>query len=358
VDLTCAVRLPEQDDRRLSFVLRHSSVEEEGGMEYTKLGNTGVDVSRICLGCMGFGDATRWLHTWVLNEEGSRPVIKHAIELGINFFDTANVYSIGASEEILGRALKDFARRDEVVIATKVHGTMREGPNGAGLSRKAILSEIDNSLRRLGTDYVDLYQIHRWDYQTPVEETMEALHDVVKAGKARYIGASAMFAWQFQKALYVAEKRGWTRFVSMQNHLNLIYREEEREMLPLCREEKIGVIPYSPLASGRLTRDWSSESTLRSETDQIARRKYDATADTDRRVVERVAEIAEKRAVPRVHIALAWLLQKQPVVAPIIGATKIAHLDDAVGALSVRLSQEEVAHLEEPYEPHPIVGHQ
>ncbi len=228
-------------------------------MDYTKLGNTGMDVSRICLGCMGFGDAERWVHKWVLNEENSRPIIKKALELGINFFDTANVYSIGKSEEILGRALKDFANRDEVVIATKVHGKMREGPNGAGLSRKAILSEIDKSLKRLGTDYVDLYQIHRWDYQTPIEETMEALHDVVRAGKARYIGASAMLAWQFQKALHVAEKHGWTRFVSMQDHLNLIYREEEREMLPLCRAEKIGVIPYSPLASGRLTRDWSSE---------------------------------------------------------------------------------------------------
>ncbi len=237
-------------------------------MEYVRLGSTGMKVSRICLGCMGFGDAERWVHKWVLDEEASRPVIKHALELGINFFDTANVYSIGRSEEILGRALKDFAVRDEVVIATKVHGKMREGPNGSGLSRKAILGEIDNSLRRLGVDYVDLYQIHRWDYETPIEETMEALHDVVKAGKARYIGASAMWAWQFQKALHVAEQHGWTRFVSMQDHLNLIYREEEREMLPLCRAEQIGVIPYSPLAAGRLTRDWSADSSLRAETDQ------------------------------------------------------------------------------------------
>jgi 1-deoxyxylulose-5-phosphate synthase len=327
-------------------------------MDYTKLGNTGMDVSRICLGCMGFGDAERWIHKWVLNEENSRPIIKHALELGVNFFDTANVYSLGASEEILGRALKDFANRDEVVIATKVHGKMREGPNGGGLSRKAILSEIDHSLTRLGTDYVDLYIIHRWDYQTPIEETMEALHDVVKAGKARYIGASAMWAWQFQKALHIAEKHGWTPFVSMQNHLNLIYREEEREMLPLCRAQGIGVTPYSPLASGRLTRDPRSEGTLRSETDQIQKSKYDATADTDRLVVERVAEIAGKHGVPRVHIALAWLLQKQPVTAPIIGATKISHLEDAVGALSVKLTQEEVAYLEEPYVPHPIVGHQ
>jgi len=327
-------------------------------MEYTKLGDTGLDVSRLCLGCMGFGDAEHWFHKWVLDEENSRPIIKKALELGINFFDTANVYSLGVSEEILGRALKDVANRDEVVIATKVHGKMREGPNGGGLSRKAILSEIDHSLTRLGTEYVDLYQIHRWDYDTPVEETMEALHDVVRAGKARYIGASAMFAWQFQRALHVAETHGWTRFVSMQDHLNLIYREEEREMLPLCRAEGIGVIPYSPLASGRLTRDWAAESTVRSETDQIAKSKYDATAETDRQVVERVVQIADKHGVPRVHIALAWLLQKAPVVAPIIGATKISHLEGAVGALSVTLSQDEVAYLEEPYVPHSIVGHQ
>jgi aryl-alcohol dehydrogenase-like predicted oxidoreductase len=327
-------------------------------VRYAKLGGTGMDVSRICLGCMGFGDAERWIHKWVLDEESSRPIIQKALELGINFFDTANVYSIGRSEEILGRALREFADRDEVVIATKLHGQMREGPNGQGLSRKAILSEIDHSLKRLGTDYVDLYQIHRWDYQTPIEETMEALHDVVKAGKVRYIGASAMFAWQFQRALHVAEKHGWTRFVSMQDHLNLIYREEEREMLPLCREEKIGVIPYSPLASGRLTRDWSSETTLRSETDRIAKTKYDATADTDRQVIERVAELADKHEVPRVHIALAWLLQKKPVTAPIVGATKITHLEAAVAALSVTLAEDEVTYLEEPYTPHPIVGHQ
>ena len=325
-------------------------------MEYTKLGNTGMDVSRICLGCMGFGDAERWTHKWVLNEEDSRPVIKKALDMGINFFDTANIYSIGASEEIVGKALKDFANRDEIVVATKVWGKLREGPNGGGLSRKAILSEIDHSLQRLQTDYVDLYQIHRWDFQTPIEETMEALNDVVRSGKARYIGASAMYAWQFQKALHVAEMHGWTRFVSMQNHLNLIYREEEREMLPLCREEKIGVIPYSPLASGRLTRDWSSESTLRSETDQVQKSKYDASADTDKLIVERVAEIAHKHGVPRTHIALAWLLQKKPVTAPIIGATKISHLEEAVGAFLVSLSQEDVAYLEEPYVPHRVVG--
>jgi aryl-alcohol dehydrogenase-like predicted oxidoreductase len=327
-------------------------------MEYARLGATGLQVSRLCLGCMGFGDAQRWTHKWVLNEADSRPVIKKAIELGINFFDTANIYSLGASEEILGRALKDFSKRDDVILATKVHGKMREGPNGGGLSRKAIFGEIDNSLKRLETDYVDLYQIHRWDYQTPIEETMEALHDVVKAGKARYLGASAMWAWQFQKALQVAEQHGWTRFVSMQDHLNLIYREEEREMLPLCRDQGIGVIPYSPLASGRLTRDFAAETTLRSETDQIAKSKYDATAATDQHVVQRVAEIAEKRGVPRVHVALAWLLQKPPVTAPIIGATKITHLEDAVGALSVKLSPAEITYLEEPYVPHRIVGHQ
>jgi aryl-alcohol dehydrogenase-like predicted oxidoreductase len=326
-------------------------------MEYAQLGNTGMKVSRICLGCMGFGDA-QWVHKWVLDEENSRPIIQKALEMGINFFDTANVYSIGKSEEILGRALKDFAKRDEVVIATKVNGKMRDDPNGMGLSRKAILSEIDNSLRRLGTDYVDLYIIHRWDYQTPIEETMETLNDIVRAGKARYIGASAMFAWQFQSALYVAEKHGWTRFVSMQNHYNLIYREEEREMLPLCRAEKIGSTPYSPLASGRLTRDWSSEKTMRSETDQIAKNKYDSTAEADRLVVERVAELAAKLWVSRTQIALAWLLQKEPVTAPIIGATKISHLEEASGALSVKLTQEEITYLEEPYVPHRIVGHQ
>jgi aryl-alcohol dehydrogenase-like predicted oxidoreductase len=258
-------------------------------MQYVRLGNTGLKVSRICLGCMSFGDPSRWIHQWVLDEERSREVIKKALDPGINFFDTANVYSLETSEEILGRALKDLARRDEIVIATKVYFRMREDPNGAGLSRKAILSEIDHSLRRLGTDYIDLYQIHRWDYQTPIEETMEALNDLVRAGKVRDIGASSMYAWQFQKALHVAEQHGWTRFVSMQNHLNLIYREEEREMLPLCREEKIGVLPYSPLASGRLARSEAAARTLRAETDQIARRKYDATATADQEIINRVA---------------------------------------------------------------------
>jgi aryl-alcohol dehydrogenase-like predicted oxidoreductase len=325
-------------------------------MEYVKLGNTGLDVSPICLGCMSFGTAEGWVHNeWALDEEGSRSIIKKALDLGINFFDTANAYAYGKSEEILGRALKDYANRDEVVIATKVFVKMREGPNGSGLSRKHILSEIDNSLRRLNADYVDLYIIHRWDYNTPIEETMEAMHDVVKSGRARYIGASAMYAWQFQKALYVAEKKGWTRFVSMQNHLNLLYREEEREMLPLCIEEKIAVTPYSPLASGRLARDWT-ETTTRLETDPIAKRKYDATAEADKIVVERLAEVAEKRGVPRAHIALAWLRQKEPVVAPVTGATKIAHLESAVESLSVQLTPEEAAYLEEPYVPHSIVG--
>ncbi|AMQ21393.1 aldo/keto reductase [Geobacillus sp. JS12] len=325
-------------------------------MKYVKLGNTGLDVSRLCLGGMSFGVPGRWIHPWVLDEEKSRPIIKRALELGINFFDTANVYSDGTSEEILGRVLKDYADRDEIVIATKVYFTAHEGPNRKGLSRKVIMSEIDKSLKRLGTDYVDLYQIHRWDYDTPIEETMEALHDVVKAGKARYIGASSMYAWQFLKANYTAEKHGWTKFVSMQNHYNLIYREEEREMLPLCQEENIAVIPYSPLASGRLARG-ASETTHRSETDQIQRSKYDTTAEADRVIIERVSELAKKHGVKRAQIALAWLLQKEPVTAPIVGATKLSHLEDAVGALSISLTAEEIAYLEEPYVPHPIVGH-
>ena len=322
-------------------------------MEYIKFGNTGMDVSRLCLGGMSFGDSEKWIHQWVLNEDKSRPIIKKALELGINFFDTANVYSGGTSEEILGRALKDYANRDEIVIATKVHGQMHKGPNGSGLSRKAIMSEIDKSLKRLGTDYVDLYIIHRWDYNTPIEETMEALHDIIKAGKARYIGASSMAAYQFQKALYVAEKNGWTKFVSMQNHYNLLYREEEREMMPLCIEEKIAMTPYSPLAAGRLTRDLA-EKTYRSETDEIAKFKYDTTADTDRQVIEIVAELAKKRGVPRAQIALAWLLHKEPITAPIIGATKISHLEDGVGALDVKLTPEEISLLEEPYVPHAV----
>lgn len=325
-------------------------------MEYVKLGNTGLDVSPICLGCMSFGTAEGWVHNeWALDEEGSRTIIKKALDLGINFFDTANAYAYGNSEEILGRALKDYANRDEVVIATKVFIPMNRRPNGGGLSRKHIMSQVDQSLRRMGTDYIDLYIIHRWDYNTPIEETMAALHDIVTAGKVRYIGASAMYAIQFQKALHVAEKNGWTRFVSMQNHYNLIYREEEREMMPLCVDEKIAVTPYSPLASGRLARNWS-ETTQRLETDPIAKQKYDATADADKMVVARVAEVAGNHGVPMAHIALAWLRHKNPVVAPVIGATKISHLADAVESLAVQLSPEEVAHLEEPYVPHAVVG--
>lgn len=325
-------------------------------MEYVKLGNTGLDVSQICLGCMSFGDAENWLHDWVLNEEESRPIIKKALDLGINFFDTANVYSLGRSEEILGKALNDYAEREEIAIATKVYGEMRDEPNGSGLSRKAIMTEIDKSLERLGTDYIDLYIIHRWDYGTPIEETMEALHDLKKAGKVRYIGASAMYTWQFQKAQYVAEKNGWTKFVSMQNHLNLLNREEEREMVPFCREENIALTPYSPLASGRLARPWS-KSTERSESDKIAKRKYGSTEEADRKVVERVAELADKKGVPMVQISLAWLMQKEPVTIPIIGSTKLSHLESAVPAVSVELSQEEIDFLEEPYIPHEVVGH-
>lgn len=325
-------------------------------MEYVKLGNTGLDVSQICLGCMSFGDAENWLHDWVLNEEESRPIIKKALDLGINFFDTANVYSLGRSEEILGKALNDYAEREEIAIATKVYGEMRDEPNGSGLSRKAIMTEIDKSLERLGTDYIDLYIIHRWDYGTPIEETMEALHDLKKAGKVRYIGASAMYTWQFQKAQYVAEKNSWTKFVSMQNHLNLLNREEEREMVPFCREENIALTPYSPLASGRLARPWS-KSTERSESDKIAKRKYGSTEEADRKVVERVAELADKKGVPMVQISLAWLMQKEPVTIPIIGSTKLSHLESAVPAVSVELSQEEIDFLEEPYIPHEVVGH-
>ena len=322
-------------------------------MDYVKLGSTGLDVSRICLGCMSFGKPDRGNHPWSLDEDASRPIIRQALEAGINFFDTANVYSDGTSEEIVGRALNEYGHRDEIVLATKVHGRMHEGPNGQGLSRKAILAEIDHSLRRLGTDYVDLYQIHRFDRSTPVEETLEALHDVVKAGKARYIGASSMYAWQFSKMLHAADANGWTRFVTMQDHLNLLYREEEREMLPLCRDEGIGVIPWSPLARGRLTRPWN-EATERSETDEFGKHLY---KETDRAIVERVSEIAERLGVNRAQVALAWILAKRVVSAPIIGVTKPAQLEDALGALSVSLSPEDVRQLEEPYEPHPIAGH-
>lgn len=323
-------------------------------MEYVKLGNTGMDISRICLGCMSFGIGERGVFPWALNEERSRPMIKKALELGINFFDTTNFYSNGTSEEITGRALKDFANRDEIVLATKVFFPMRQGPNGGGLSRKEILNEIDKSLKRLGTDYVDLYYIHRLDHNTPLEETMEALHDVVKSGKVRYIGASSMYAWQFMKAQCIAEENGWTKFVAMQNHYNLMYREEEREMLPLCKEEKIAVVPWAPLAGGKLVR-WE-EPTARWKIDEITKNLYAATAELDRKVVERLAEVAEKRGLPRAQIALAWLLQKEPITAPIVGPTKISHVEDAVAALSIKLTHEEIALLEEPYVPHPVIG--
>ena len=326
-------------------------------MDYVNLGRTGLKVSRLCLGCMTYGDASRGGHQWVMSEAEGRPFYKAAIEAGINFFDTANTYSGGASEEILGRAMREFTRRDEVVIATKVYNPMRKDPNGRGLSRKAIMFEIDASLKRLGTDYVDLYQIHRWDYRTPIEETMEALHDVVKAGKARYIGASSMYAWQFSKALYTADLHGWTRFVSMQNHLNLLYREEEREMLGLCADQGIGVIPWSPLARGLLTRPWQeAPATPREQADQQVRNLYSHTRIADRAVVEAVAKVAAARGVPQAQVALAWLLQKKPVTAPIIGASKPHHLGDAVAALSLKLSAEEIASLEAPYIPHAVAG--
>jgi 1-deoxyxylulose-5-phosphate synthase len=322
-------------------------------MQYTKLGKTGLDVSRLCLGCMTYGLPDRGTHPWTLDEEASRPFLRRALELGINFFDTANSYSDGTSEEIVGRALRDFAKRDEIVLATKVFFPWRKGPNGGGLSRKAIMTAIDASLKRLGMDYVDLYQIHRWDDKTPIEETLEALHDLVKSGKVRYIGASSMYTWQFTKALYLADRHGWTRFATMQNHYNLIVREEEREMLPLCAAEGVGVIPWSPLARGRLTRDWE-ESSSRSETDQVTKRLYTKTAEADRGVVERVAEIAKKRGAPRAQVALAWLLQKPAVTAPIVGASKANHLEDAVAALSLGLTADEITAIEEPYVPHPI----
>ena len=323
-------------------------------MEYTRLGKTGLEVSRICLGCMSYGEPERGGHRWSLDEEASRPFFRQALDAGINFFDTANVYSAGSSEEITGRVLLGMVSRDEVVIATKVHGRMRPGPNGEGLSRKAIMTEIDHSLQRLGTEYVDLYQIHRYDYHTPPQETLEALHDVVKAGKARYIGASSMHAWQFTKMLYLADLHGWTRFVSMQNHYNLLYREEEREMNPLCRDQGIGIIPWSPLARGKLTRPWD-EATNRSEQDEFGRILY---GDEDRSVVDRVGEIAERRGISRARVALAWLLAQPGLTSPIVGATKPHHLEDAVAAIDVRLTPEEIQSLEEPYGPHPVRGFQ
>jgi aryl-alcohol dehydrogenase-like predicted oxidoreductase len=324
-------------------------------MNYVNLGKTGLKVSRLSLGCMTYGVPDRGAHPWTLPEEQSRPFIRRALELGINFFDTSNSYSDGTSEEILGRAIRDFARRDEVVIATKVFFPMRKDPNARGLSRKSIMTEIDASLRRLGTDYVDLYQIHRWDYETPIEETLEALHDLIKAGKTRYIGASSMHAWQFCRSLYLADLHGWSRFATMQNHYNLLYREEEREMMGLCAAEGIGVLPWSPLARGRLTRDWG-ESSDRMETDEVGKRLYTAAEDADRKIVERVTEISVRRGVPRAQIALAWMLQKPAITSPIIGASKPDHLDDAIAALSLNLSNDEMTALEEPYVPHQISG--
>jgi len=324
-------------------------------MAYVNLGRTGLEISPLPPGCITYGPPQRGIHPWTLDEEKSRPIIKKAVDLGINFFDTANVYSDGTSEEIVGRALKDFCSRSKIVIATKVNGKMHDGPNGAGLSRKAIFAEIDNSLHRLGTDYVDLYQIHRWDPKTPIEETLEALHDIVKSGKVRYLGASSMHAWQFAQALYTARLHGWTEFVSMQNYVNLLYREEEREMLPLCADQKIAVIPWSPLARGRLTRDWN-ETTERQETDFFGQKLYATMEAADRKVVEAVSEIAKARGVPRAQVALAWVAQKPGITSPIIGASKISHLEDAVAALTLNLTSEEITALEAAYVPHPVMG--
>ncbi|MGI4895254.1 MAG: aldo/keto reductase [Janthinobacterium lividum] len=321
-------------------------------MDYVKLGHTGLEVSRLVLGCMSYGDPQRGGHPWSLPADESAPFFHKALDAGVNFFDTANVYSDGSSEEITGEVLLKAVPREEVVIATKVHGRMRPGPNGAGLSRTAILTEVDNSLRRLGTDYIDLYQIHRWDPGTPIEETLEALHDVVRAGKVRYLGASSMWAWQFAKALHLQDVNGWARFVSMQDHYNLLYREEEREMFPLCAEEGIGVIPWSPLARGKLTRDWD-ENTNRSEKDEFGKTLY---RGSDAEITGAVARVAQRRGVSRAQVALAWVARNPVVVAPIVGATKPHHLDDALAAIDLELSEDEVAELEAPYEPHEVVG--
>jgi aryl-alcohol dehydrogenase-like predicted oxidoreductase len=326
-------------------------------MDYVKLGHTGLQVSRICLGCMSYGQAKtpgvlQW--HWTLSEADSRPHIKRALEAGINFFDTANVYSNGESEEVLGRAIRDFTTRDEVVLATKVWGPVRQGPNGRGLSRKAILSEVDKSLRRLGTDYIDLYIIHRYDYDTPLEETLDTLNDVVRAGKVRYLGASSMHAWQFMKALGIQRANGWARFISMQNYYNLLYREDEREMLPLCASEGVGVTPWSPLARGKLARPWSDDATTeRAKTDVFGKTLYVKTVDIDKPIVDRTNEIARERGVSPAQIAMAWMLSKPSIASPIVGATKAQHLEDAIAAVSVKLSDEEIARLEELYQPHP-----
>jgi len=324
-------------------------------MDYTRLGKTGLQVSRICLGCMSFGEPARGAHPWTLDEAASRPLIRQAVEAGINFFDTANAYSDGTSEEIVGRALREFARRDELVVATKLRFGLRKAPNIGGLSRKAVFTEIDASLRRLGMDHVDLYQIHRWDPHTPIEETMEALHDVVKSGKARYIGASSMAAWQFAKAQQAAAANGWTRFVSMQPELSLLYREEEREMLPLCRDQGVGVIPWSPLARGRLARPWG-ERTPRIDSDAFGDSLFAHTEQADRAVADALAQLAQQRQLPRAQLALAWLLHKPGVTAPIVGVTRAAQLQDAVDALQVALSSAEITALEASYLPHAVVG--
>ena len=324
-------------------------------MQYTNFGRSGLRVSRLCLGCMSFGISNQGMHDWTLDEDQSRPFFRQALEAGINFFDTANGYSAGTSEEITGRALKDFARRDEIVVATKAYIAWRNAPNTGGLSRKALFQSVDDSLRRLGMDYIDLYQIHRYDHETPVEETMEALHDIVKSGKVRYIGASSMEAWRFAKMQYVAQTNGWTRFISMQPQVNLVYREEEREMIPLCIDQGVAIMPWSPLARGMLTRDWE-EKTTRSETDQFSRMIYNRTAEQDRKVVEAVAAVATERGLSRAQVAMAWLLQKPGITTPIIGATKQYHIDDALSSLDVTLSPEDIARLEAPYVPHEVVG--
>ena len=326
-------------------------------MQYVNFGRSGLKVSRICLGCMSYGIPERGAHAWTLPEDVSRPFLRRALELGINFFDTSNSYSDGTSEAIVGRALGEFAKRDEVVIATKVFHRMRSDANGVGLSRKAIFSEIDASLRRLGTDYVDLYQIHRWDSHTPIEETLEALHDVVKAGKARYLGASSMWAYQFSQALYTSELNRWTKFISMQNHYNLLYREEEREMLRLCAEQGIAVMPWSPLARGRLTRKWDAAPTDRIGKDVYGNTLYDQSDASDKAIVDRVEKLAAARKLPMAQVGLAWILSKPVVTSPIVGATKMQHLEDAVAALDVKLTPEEIASLEEPYTPHAVAGH-
>ncbi len=330
-------------------------------MEYVNLGRTGVKVSRICLGCMSYGippagPQRPGSNAWSLNEEQSQAFFRQALDAGINFFDTANVYATGDSERVLGRFLKANARREDTVVATKVNAVMRDGPNGGGLSRKEIFFELDESLKRLGMDYVDLYQIHRWDKMTPIEETLQALDDAVRAGKVRYIGASSMWAWQFSKAQYTSEKHGWAKFATMQPHYNLLYREEEREMLPLCLDQGVGVLPWSPLARGRLARPWNAEATKRSESDGYAKNLYAKTAAADKGVVERLAQVADARAVPMAQVALAWLLSKPAITAPIVGATKLHHLEDAVAAVALKLTAEEIKSLEEPYVPHPVLG--